>query len=382
MAGSAVLTKAPAARPDREPRQPRTRVRLLAAVQGVVGLLLTGGGAGLGLRHLSKSGLSAVTVLGLVLLALGLVLVGRSVRTLWRAGRGWRLLWLVPAVPAAFVLLLSVGIAVAATVVPPTPVEQAAPSIGGVQLREVSLTARDGVRLAAWWAPGTNQAAVVLLHGSGSNRTGTVDQAAVLARHGYGVLLLDARGHGGSDGRGMDFGWYGDQDVQAALDHLASRPGVDPARLAVLGLSMGGEEAVGAAAADPRIRAVVAEGVTSRTAEDKAAWLPGGIAGTVQRGIDRLTYGLVDLLTPAPRPIPLHDAVAEATRTPFLLITAEEVPDEARAAEALRWVAPDRVDVWTVEDAGHTAGLRTAPAEWEDRVLGFLDTQLPAVAGG
>lgn len=35
--------------------------------------------------------------------------------------------------------------------------------------------------------------------------------------------------------------------------------------------------------------------------------------------------------------------------------------------------APNSVDVWNVEGAGHTSGLATAPTEWEYRVIGFLD---------
>jgi uncharacterized protein len=45
----------------------------------------------------------------------------------------------------------------------------------------------------------------------------------VLARHGYGVLLFDARGHGRSEGRAMDFGWFGDLDVSAAVSFLVAR---------------------------------------------------------------------------------------------------------------------------------------------------------------
>ena len=75
----------------------------------------------------------------------------------------------------------------------------------------------------------------MLLHGAGETRAATLPQADVLAHHGYGVLLLDARGHGDSGGRGMDAGWYGDDDVRAAVDFLVGRPGVDPGRIAVLG---------------------------------------------------------------------------------------------------------------------------------------------------
>src|SRR5690606_16506366 len=89
----------------------------------------------------------------------------------------------------------------------------------------------DGVRLAAWYVPSTNRAAVVLLHGAGSTRSNVLRHAAVLADNGYGVLLLDARGHGESEGRAMDFGWWGDADVTAAVEALAGRADVDPDRI-------------------------------------------------------------------------------------------------------------------------------------------------------
>ena len=54
-------------------------------------------------------------------------------------------------------------------------------------------------------------------------RSAVLDQAAVLARHGYGVLLYDARGMGRSGGRAMNFGWYGDRDL-AAADRLPRHP--------------------------------------------------------------------------------------------------------------------------------------------------------------
>src|SRR5206468_1520008 len=87
-----------------------------------------------------------------------------------------------------------------------------------------------------------------------------------------GSATPDARGHGRSAGRAMDFGWYGDADVQGAVTFLGAQPDVRDGRIAAVGLSMGGEEAIGAAATDPRIRAVVAEGATGRVAADND-WL-------------------------------------------------------------------------------------------------------------
>ena len=152
-----------------------------------------------------------------------------------------------------------VGPAVAVTNVP-RPEIGATPASKGLSYEAVTVTTPDGVRLAGWYLSSTNRAAVVLLHGAGSTRSNVLDEAAVLARHGFGVLMIDARGHGDSAGRAMDFGWHGDADIAAATGYLAERPDVDPERIGVVGMSMGGEEAVGATSTNDRIRAVVAEG--------------------------------------------------------------------------------------------------------------------------
>ena len=71
----------------------------------------------------------------------------------------------------------------------------------------------------------------------------------MLVEHGYGVLLFDRRGEGASEGAGNMFGWGGERDIFAAIDFLESRPDVDPDRIGGLGLSVGGELMLQAAAA-------------------------------------------------------------------------------------------------------------------------------------
>lgn len=85
--------------------------------------------------------------------------------------------------------------------------------------RELTLRTSDGIKLAASWVPTRNGAAVVLVHGSGGDRGGGIaSRAGMLARHGYGVLLYDARGSGESGGRPENIGWTWPRDVEAALD--------------------------------------------------------------------------------------------------------------------------------------------------------------------
>ena len=220
----------------------------------------------------------------------------------------------------------------------------------------------------------------MLLHGAGSTRSAVLDHAALLARHGYGVLLFDARGHGRSAGRAMDLGWFGDEDVRGAVSFLAAQPEVSGA-IGAVGMSMGGEEAIGAAASDRRIRAVVAEGATNRTAADRA-WLPDeyGIRGWLQRPIDWLTYAAADVLTEAHPPMSLRSAAAAAAPTPMLLIAAGDAPDETRAGRYIQSGSPPTVEIWEVPETRHTEALTTHPAEWEARVMTFLASAL-GVAG-
>jgi hypothetical protein len=175
----------------------------------------------------------------------------------------------------------------------------------------------------------------------------------------------------------MALGWYGDQDTSAAVTFLQSQPGVDDGRIAAIGMSMGGEEAIGAAAADARIQAVVAEGATNRVSADKA-WLSDeyGWRGVVQEGIEWLTYGLADVLTAADPPIALRAAVASVAPRPVLLIAAGNVESEGLAGRDIASESPDTVELWIVPGTGHTAGLDTHPHEWEQRVTTFLEESL------
>lgn len=342
----------------------------------VVGSTATAIGVGL-LPHPIENGLTAMSVVAVIMLSTGgaAVVVGATA-----ALRGLRLpVALVGGVVVLVVVVAAVSIvapAVAVTNVPSTDVTST-PASRGLDHESVAVTTTDGVDLAAWYLRGTNGAGVVVLHGAGSTRSDVLDQAAVLARAGYSVVLVDARGHGDSGGTAMDFGWYGDLDVTAATTFLASRPEVDPGRIGVVGFSKGGEEAIGAAAADPRIRAVVAEGATARQAADKA-WYSEvyGWRGWFQEQVEKVQFGITDFLTDASPPVALRTAVDSAPGTRFLLIAAGNVADEGHAATYIQHGASERVTVWNVDGSDHTGGLAAQPDAWRTRVVEFLDESL------
>jgi pimeloyl-ACP methyl ester carboxylesterase len=286
---------------------------------------------------------------------------------------GW---WRLLALPVAYLVfqfvLVPVTVAVYGTNAPATRLDRATPADRGLTYDDVELTTADHVMLSGWYVPSRNGAAVVLLHGSGETRSAVLDHAVVLARHGYGVLLFDARGHGRSGGDANEFGWYGDRDVAAAVDYVERRPDVRDGRVAALGESMGGEEAIGAAASDGRIRAVVAEGALWRVPAD-TAWLPHDVTGLITRGMNWIQAQATRVLSGAPESIGLADAVVATAPRPVLLIAGK---DEIDGDRSYRDASPGNVQLWELPDTAHTKGLAQHRADWEARVVAFLDGAL------
>jgi pimeloyl-ACP methyl ester carboxylesterase len=356
----------------------RTAGRWRGGLAMPIGMFVLAVGFGF-IPHLVKADEILLGVVGAIEVVLGMILViaGWTVAT---RGLGWIRRGLSAGVVALLTIATSyvIAIPVAATNVPDSTID-GTPADVGLAYETVELVSPQGVRLAGWYVPSTNGAAVALLHGAGSTRSSALAQAAVVASHGFGVLLVDARGHGESEGRAMDFGWHGDDDIAAATAYLADRPDVDSNRIGLIGLSMGGEEALGATATNPLVRAVVAEGATARSAADES-WLSDefGLRGALQEQIEKVQDVVTDLLTDAGAPTSSRDAVARSNDVRYLLIAAGTVPEEESAARDVAAADPERVTVWVVPGAGHTAGLAVAPDEWEARVIAFLDASLRA----
>ena len=354
-------------------RAGRTGQGATALALGIVG---TAAGTGVASGHLGKAGLDTATALAAIVLVTGLLLLIWGAVVLIRAAPGWSRLLAIPvALALLWFVLFPLTVAVFATNLPPGPLGSVTPATYGLTYHDVAFRAADGVLLSAWYIPARNGAAVLVLPGSGSTRTAVLPQAAVLARHGYGTLLLDGRGHGRSGGHAMDFGWWGDRDSAAAVSYVGLQPGVQAGKIAVLGESMGGEQALVAAGSDPRIRAVVAEGATGQQLADHG-WLLHGIDGALTRGMEWVMYTAAGLISGAPRPLSIPEAIRAAGGRPTLIIAGGAAAHEPDAARWFQAASPATVQVWVVPRAGHTQGLATAPRPWEARVIGFLNTAL------
>jgi hypothetical protein len=86
--------------------------------------------------------------------------------------------------------------------------------------------------------------------------------AAALAEQGFVTLAFDHRNFGDSEGQPRQHEDAAGKlaDLRDAVGYLGTRPEVDPDRIGVVGVCLGGAYAVRAAAFDPRVRAVAGVG--------------------------------------------------------------------------------------------------------------------------
>lgn len=316
---------------------------------------------------------------GLLVIPAGLLLLGLGVTTLWQTrrtegNRPWRYtrraLLAVAGLLVAALVVLPIGFAYIVThtaraVVPANRL--------GVASEDVAFRTTDGLKLVGWYVPSRNGAVVIAFPG----RKGPQRQTRMLARHGYGVLLFDRRGEGRSEGGPNAFGWGGDRDITAAIAFLARRPDVDPDRIGGIGLSVGGELMLEAAAKTDGLKAVVSEGAGARAFSDD-------LEQDSSKGIDRLmavafaavkTGALAVFADRAP-PANLKDLVGRIAPRPLLLIAAPNSKHGEELNRGYLAAAGEPKALWEIPESRHVGGLEARPAEYEQRVVGFFDRAL------
>jgi len=354
---------------------PFLRPALRSALALLFGSLATVNGM-LHVKHIADSGAAASDLTGVLATAAGAVLIGLAIAIPWlhrgegTAGPRRRWAYRVLAVPVGLVAfvytIVPMGIALTETHKYREPIG----SPPSADYREVGFEATDGVDISAWYRPTQNGATIIVVHGGGGDRTGAVAHAKLLVRHGYGVLVHDARGRGKSEGVQNAYGWGWPKDIAGAIRFLKTRDEVDPERIGALGLSTGADILIQVAGRGSDLKAVVADGTYAGSFEDGQR-IMGFSAITPFMALEFATAAVTSGTTPGPA---IEDVMKRIT-SPLLLVAAG--PPEKDAGEVYDRAAGDRpVDVWYLPDVGHTAAIREAAPEYERRVTAFFDAAL------
>ena len=246
-------------------------------------------------------------------------------------------------------------------------------------LQEVSITAADSAVLKGWYVHprSFNGNAVVLAHGITDNREGVGGYAEIFLKHGYAVLLPDARAHGESGGKLATYGVKEADDLHRWVSWLYAHDA--PKCVYGFGESYGAALVLQSLAAEPRYCAVAVEDAFS-TAQEMSyervsgfLHLGGWFGKTLGRPIiasavlySKARYG-IDLLQPSPL-----DAVTHSSVPVLLIHGALDRSIDPRHSVILAKAAPNHVQLWLVPNAGHTGAWSTAHDEFEARVLGWF----------
>jgi pimeloyl-ACP methyl ester carboxylesterase len=148
------------------------------------------------------------------------------------------------------VLRIAVGVVIGATlflvfsekrlIYYPAAEVDVTPKALGLPLEEVSIEVEPGVRLHGWFIKAAKEpsvATVLFSHGNAGNIADRLDRVLRLREMGADFLLYDYRGYGRSTGSPDEEGTY--RDGRAAYDYLVGTRQIDPARLVLMGESLG-----------------------------------------------------------------------------------------------------------------------------------------------
>jgi fermentation-respiration switch protein FrsA (DUF1100 family) len=255
------------------------------------------------------------------------------------------------------------------------------PATHGVIYQDVRLPARGGdVQLAGWYMPRAQaRRAVVLVHGASVNRWiefggGFLHLGVELQRRGFAVLMIDLRAHGESQGERLSFGVEERRDIMGAVDWLKAQ-GFAPGSVGVLGVSMGASAAIGAAAEDSDIGALIADcGFADMGALLRRHWYSasGGLPGfylptTILMG-RLLGYDFF-----SDRPL---DEIGRIAPRPVLIVHGDAdglVP--LSDAQQLVAAGPS-AELWVVHGAGHGGSYGIDPPAYTERVAAFFERNL------
>lgn len=343
-----------------------------AAIAAALGVLALEGSA-LAISDSRAVGARGEDWTGFLLAPAGVAFLAVAFVVLWRSRKPGGRPWLrrggigLATVVATYWVVLPIGVAILATHRPRADVTP--PSLGR-PYEAVTIHTADGLALAGWYVRSRNGAAVI----SYPTRQGKVPHARMLVRHGYGVLLLDARGYDGSDGDSNLFGWNGVRDIDAAVAWLRTRADVRGGRIGGIGFSVGGEVMLQAAAEKVGLRAVVSEGAGFRSVREEVLYGPRAWFTSVpQQAV--LSAALTVLSGRAP-PSSLKDLMPRiAPRHVFFVYAGHGAGGEDYNADFYAAARMPKA-IWKIPEASHTRGLQARPQEYERRIVAFFDGAL------
>jgi fermentation-respiration switch protein FrsA (DUF1100 family) len=236
-----------------------------------------------------------------------------------------------------------------------------------IAYQNIELTAKDGIKLAAWYTPPKNGAVVLVAHGYNDNRPESL--YVMFAKNGYGVLAWDFRAHGQSGGDICTLGYYEQLDVEAALDYALKQPNVK--HVGAWGGSMGAATVILTAAKHPEIQAVISDSAFPSLEDVMKLNTPIKIMQPFVLFFGNWLSGAhIDQVRPV-------DEIAKISpRAVFIIDSWNDGAIAMNSPSRLFDAAGEPKQLWVENGVSHLGMYENDPKRYEKRVIGFFDEYL------
>ncbi len=230
-----------------------------------------------------------------------------------------------------------------------------------------------------WFFPGLVGApTIVLLHGYQSSRGELLTLVSALQDHQYNAFVFDFAAHGANAGV-TTFGYHEADEVRAAIDTLARRSDVDPARFGIWGYNLGAYAGLREAEKDPRVRAMVLDSVYDYPKQMvKIGVEKTGVGGfpmmvkSAQTCFEWLNYAYKN-------DPPLSSKLKNLNGVPVLFIQAADDPELASITREMFLKAPEPRESAIIAHGNFVNLADEEKRDYENRVVTFFLARLPVV---
>lgn len=230
-----------------------------------------------------------------------------------------------------------------------------------------------------WFFPGLRGApTIILCHGYESSRGELLTLESALQDHQYNVFIFDFAAHGANGGIST-LGYREVDEVRAAVDVVAARDDVDPARLGLWGYNLGAYAALREAEGDKRIRALVLDSVYDEPEQMvKVGVERNGLGGfpfmvrAAEFTFEYLNYAHRD-------DPPVSRKLITLTGVPTLYIQAVDDPELAQTTRQMFLKAPEPREQAIIGHGNFVSLGDEDKRAYENRIVSFFLVRLPAV---
>ena len=251
------------------------------------------------------------------------------------------------------------------------------PATYNLPFEDVTVQSNDDLKLVGWFVPSQNGAVIIMQHGYKSTRKELLNEAEMMYRHGYGILLTTVRAHDHSEGELITFGKNEVNDMEAWYQYLLTRDDIDSNKIGILGNSYGGMLAIQYASQNENIKAVVADCAFSS--------LNDTVSTSVTYFTDLPAFPFAPLIVFwaeqetgfKTEDINATKWIAQISPRPvFLMQGGADVVISPDSGQRLYDAAGEPKELWFDPELGHVGFDKERAEEFEQRVSEFFDKYL------